>query len=307
MLTNLLTVGQQVLVLFILIFVGFFLGKKGILRESGARALSDIALFVATPCVIVKAFQRPFSMEMLLQLGLALVVCAVIHGIGIALGALVYRQKTPRNRVLRLAVVLSNAGFMALPLQQAILGETGVFYGTAYVVMFNLILWSYGVALMDKDGGRLSAKKMLLNPGFLGLLAGLAVFLLPVELPQVLSAPIAHFAALNTPLPMLFIGYCLSNVDFRAALKQRYYYGAMALRLIAVPVISTAVLYLAGLRGDLLVSMTIAGCAPVAAGVPMFASRFGGDQESAANLVALSTLASLITMPLVVSLCQLLP
>ncbi len=304
---NFLTVGQQVLVLFLLILTGFVLGKKGMLKDAGAKTLSDIALFLATPCVIIKAFQRPFSAEMLSGLGLALLVSAVIHAIAIGLAALLFRGSDPRNRVLRLAVVLSNAGFMALPLQEAILGDIGVFYGTAYVVMFNLVLWSYGVVVMDTSGGKLSWRKILISPGSVGVVLGLVVFLLPVQLPQILSAPIAHLAALNTPLPMLFIGFYLSRVDFRVALRQGQYYGAMALRLILVPVLGIGLLYLCGLRGELLVSMTIGGCAPVAAAVPMFATRFGGDTETAVNMVALSTLASLVTMPAIVALCQMLP
>ncbi len=304
---NFLTVGQQVLVLFLLILTGFVLGKKGMLKDAGAKTLSDIALFLATPCVIIKAFQRPFSAEMLSGLGLALLVSAVIHAIAIGLAALLFRGSDPRNRVLRLAVVLSNAGFMALPLQEAILGDIGVFYGTAYVVMFNLVLWSYGVVVMDTSGGKLSWRKILISPGSVGVVLGLVVFLLPVQLPQILSAPVAHLAALNTPLPMLFIGFYLSRVDFRVALRQGRYYGAMALRLILVPVLGIGVLYLCGLRGELLVSMTIGGCAPVAAAVPMFATRFGGDTETAVNMVALSTLASLVTMPVIVALCQMLP
>ncbi len=304
---NFLTVGQQVLILFLLILAGFFLGKKGMLKQEGARALSDIALFLATPCVIIKTFQRPFSAEMLAQLGIALLVSALIHGIAMGLGSLFYRGSDAQNRTLRLAVVLSNAGFMALPLQEAILGPTGVFYGTAYVVMFNLVLWSYGVLVMDRSGSRLSWKKILISPGSVGVALGLLVFFLPFDLPAILSTPISHLAALNTPLPMLFIGYYLSTVNLLDALKQKRYYGVLALRLLAVPLLSVGLLFLCGLRGDLLVSMAIAGCAPVAAGVPMFATRFSGDTESAVNLVALSTLLSLLTMPLVVALCQLLP
>ncbi len=303
---NFFTVGQQVLILFIIIFLGFFLGKKGVLKEEGARTLSDLALYLATPCVIINAFQRPFSWEMLGQLGIAMAVSAAIHGIGILIGSLVYRGSAPRSRVLRLAVALSNAGFMALPLQQAILGDDGVFYGTAYIVMFNLVLWSYGVAVMDREGGGLSWKKALINPGTVGVAFGLLLFFLPFDLPYILSAPVSYLAALNTPLPTLFIGYCLSKVDFRRSLKEGAYYGAMALRLVAVPGLSLGLMYLAGLRGTLLVSMTIAGCAPVAAGVPMFTARFRGDREGAANLVALSTLASLVTMPILVAICQFL-
>ncbi len=304
---NFLTVGQQVLVLFLLIFVGFVLGKKGMLQDSGAKTLSDIALFVATPCVIIRSFQRPFSADMLSGLGTALLVSAAIHGIAIVIACLLYRGGDPKCRVMRLAVVLSNASFMALPLQEAVLGDTGVFYGTAYVVMFNLVLWSYGVIVMDQSGGKLSWQKILISPGSVGVVLGLVVFLLPWELPQILSAPVSHLASLNTPLPMLFIGFYLSKVDFKTALRQSHYYGAMVLRLILVPMLGIGLLYLCGLRGTLLVSMAIGGCAPVAAAVPMFATRFGGDTETAVNLVALSTLASLVTMPTIVAVCQLLP
>lgn len=304
---NFLTVAQQVLVLFILIGVGFALSKKNILTEKGAKACSELAMFIATPCVIIKAFQRPYTPALMWGLLTALLVAAAIHLLAIGIGWLVYRNDNPRNRVYRLSLLLSNAGFMALPLQQAILGEIGVFYGTAYVVMFNLMLWSYGVLVMDRGNGKLSWKKILISPGTVGVVAGVLVFVLPFDLPQIFSAPIAHLAALNTPLPMLFIGYYLSKVNFASALRRKDYYVGMALRLIVLPVVSVALLYLFGIRGTMLVSMSIAVSAPTAASVPMFATRYKGDTETAVNMVALSTVASLVTMPVIVALTQLLP
>lgn len=299
-----LTVGQQVLVLFILIGAGFILGKRGIMGERGAKACSDIALLLATPCVIINSFRRDVTTEMLWGLLAALGVSVLIHGIGIGVGHLFFRQSTPRDRVLRLATVLSNAGFMGLPLQQAVLGETGVFYGATYVAIFNVTLWSYGQLSMNQKAERVSWTKVLLNPGTIGLALGIVVLLLPVELPEVIAAPISHLAALNTPLPMLFIGYCLSKVDFKQALRRPVYFGASAVRLLVVPLVTGIVLYLLGIRGTLFVSMMIAASAPIAAAVPMFATRYEQDSETAANLVALSTVFSLATMPILVSLAQ---
>ncbi len=301
---NFLTVGQQVLILFLLIAAGYVLGKKGIITEVGAKTLSDIALLLATPCVIALSFEREFSVDVLKELGKALLVAAAIHLIAIGIARLLYRRDTSRTRVLRLAAVLSNAGFMGLPLQQAVLGAQGVFYGAAYVTAFNLILWSYGVITMDRGERRLSTKKMLLSPGIIGLAAGLLILVLPVELPALVRAPISHLAALNTPIPMLFTGYYLSKVDLGRALCKKEYYAASAVRLLLVPTITIALLYLVGIRGTLLSSMAISASAPIAAAVLMFADRYKQDTETAVNLVALSTVFSVVTMPLFVALVQ---
>ncbi len=304
---NFFTVGQQVLILFLLIFVGFLLGKRQILGDAGAAACSNIALYLAMPSVIIRAFQQPYSHELMLQLLAALSVSALIHGVAMVLGWMFYRGGAPRNRVMRLSVVMSNAGFMALPLQEALLGETGVFYGTAYVAVFNLILWSYGVLVMDPSCKKLSLKKVLLTPGTIGVGIALVLFVLSIELPEVLRAPINHFANLNTPLPMLFVGYSLSKIDFRRTFIQWEVYGAALLRLVVVPAISVVLLFLIGVRGTLLVSMAIAVSAPTAASAPMFATKFGGDTEAAVNVVAITTILSLLTMPMLVAGTQMFP
>lgn len=301
---NFVTVGQQVLILFLLIAAGYVLGKRNIITEVGAKTLSDIALLLATPCVIALSFEREFSVEILTELGKALLVAAAIHLVAIGVARVLYRRDTSRTRVLRLAAVLSNAGFMGLPLQQAVLGTQGVFYGAAYVTMFNLVLWSYGVITMDRGERRLSAKKMLLSPGIIGLAAGLLILVLPVELPALVRAPISHLAALNTPIPMLFTGYYLSKVDLAHALRKKEYYAASAVRLLLVPTITVGLLYLVGIRGTLLSSMAISASAPVAAAVLMFADRYKQDTETAVNLVALSTVFSVVTMPVLVALVQ---
>lgn len=307
MLQNFLTVGQQVLVLFILIFCGFVLGKKNIMTEQGAKVCADMALILATPCVIVQAFQREYRPELLMNLLKALAIAVLIHAVAIGLAHLVYRKKDARSRVFRLAVVLSNAGFMALPLQQAVLGDEGVFYGAAYVITLNIVLWSYGVLTMDTSCKTVSLKKILVSPGVIGVAAGLIVFVGQFSLPEVINAPITHLAALNTPVPMLFAGFYLSKVDIGLAMRQKEYYGVMALRLLAVPVLCIGLLYLFGVRGVLLTSMAIAATAPTAAAVSMFSSRYGQDTEAAVNLVAMSTLLSAVTMPILVALTQLLP
>lgn len=301
---NFLTVAQQVMVLFLLIAVGFILAKKNVITDNGAKVCSDIALFVATPCVIIRSFCREVSGDLVVDLLLAVGASFLIHGIGIAVGHLCFRKSNDTHRVYRMAVVFSNAGFMALPLQQAILGDDGVLFGAAYVAVFNIMLWSYGQILMDKNMQKISVKKVLINPGTLGLVGGLIVLLTGIELPTVIAAPINHLANLNTPLPMLFIGYYLSKVDLKKALRRGDYFAVSAVRLIVVPCIAAALLYLCGASTVFLTSMVIAATAPIAASTPMFATRYERDTESAVSLVALSTILSIVTMPVLVAVVQ---
>ena len=301
-----LTVGQQVLILFVLIACGYLLGRGRVIGDTGAKAMSDVTLLLASPCVIALSFEREFSWSVMQELGTALLLGVLIHLVAIGLAQVMYCHDAPRDRVLRMATVLSNAGFMGLPLQQAVLGEQGVFYGAAYVTAFNLTLWTYGLMTMDRSSKRISARKILINPGVIGLAAGVIILVLPVQLPPLIRTPISHLAALNTPLPMVFIGYSLSKVNLGKILRDKTYYLACAVRLLLVPTIVIGVLYLAGIRDVLLLSMAISASAPVAAAVSMFAGKYEQDTERAVNQVALSTVFSVITMPLFVSLVKLI-
>lgn len=299
-----LTVGQQVLILFLLVLVGYLLGKTKIITDKGGKVCSDLALLIATPCVIIKSFQREYNTALMYELLIALAVAFGLHVVAIVIAHIVYRKDTPTTRVYRTSTVLSNAGFMGLPLQQAVLGDQGVMYGATYVVAMSVTMWSYGLLIMDKSGGKVPIRKMLFSPGVIGLVVGFLLFACRVTLPEIIFAPIRHLGNLNTPLPMLFAGYYLSKVDMKQALKKPADFGAMAMRLLVVPVISIALMYVCGIRGNMLLSMAIASTAPVAVAVAMFADRYRQDAETSINLVALSTLFSVVTMPVILAAVQ---
>lgn len=298
-----LQVGQQVLVLFILIGVGALLTKLGMITEPGARTLTDVVLYAVTPCVIINAFQREYRPELLQGLLLSLLAAFLTLLISILLAELLYRRREiDRGVVLKFALVFSNCGFMALPLQEAVLGADGVFYGAAYIAVFNLCVWTYGLIRMSRRTSLKAAMRAVLNPGVIGTLIGLLFFLFSVNLPEVLSSPVKFLAGLNTPVPMLVIGYHLVNSDLRAVLRDRDAYIAMAMRLVVLPLAALGVMLLCGLEGTLLCSMVIAVASPVAAITTMMASKYGRDAQLATGIVSASSLFSVITMPLVVGL-----
>ena len=168
-----ITVFTQVSVLMLMIAVGFIAAKTGIMTEAGAACCTDIALIIATPCVIIKSLMRRFDAAVMKSLLLAVALTLLVQVLMITLGTLLLRSKDlKRQRTLRFGSIFANCGFMSLPLQEVMLGADGTLYGSAYVIMFNLVVWSYGVYLISGDKRYIQPKKLFVNPGIAGLLIG---------------------------------------------------------------------------------------------------------------------------------------
>lgn len=305
MIENFITVGTQVLELFILIALGYLCGKTKILNDTAVKSITNIVLYIVCPCVIVQNFIRPFDSDMLSGLLITAAAALCIHTLSIIIAMLVFHDKVPqKNRVYRFALIFSNCGYMSLPMQQAILGADGVFYGAVYIVIFNVVMWTFGVWLSCGDGKSLSAKKILLNPCIIGMAVGVVIFLTSAPVPEIISKPIGFMANLNTPLPMMVIGYYLSQTKILDAFKDSKGFICVLLRLIAVPLIALGGLILCGVRETVLITCVIAAGAPTAANTTMFAAKFDNDAKLSVRLVSLSTILSVITMPLIVGFAQ---
>ncbi len=305
MIQNFLTVGQQVLILFILIGVGFLCGKIKMLHTNAVKSINDIVLYIVCSCVIVKTFIRKFDSYMLEGLMVTAAVAVFAHMIAILLANFIFRDSNiAKNRVYKFSVVFSNCGFMSLPLQQALLGDDGVFYGAVYTAVFNIMVWTCGVYMSSGDKKFLSPKKVFLNPCIIAVIIGLFIFTLSIPIPEIIVKPIGYFAALNTPMPMLIIGFYLSQSKLSEVFKDTKGFICVALRLVIVPLIVLGILVLCNIEKTVLITCVIAVSAPVAATSTMFAAKFGNDTSLSVNLVALSTLLSIITMPLIVGFSQ---
>lgn len=305
MLNNFALTAQQVLILFILIGVGFLCGKKRLITDSAAHHITDIVLYVVTPCVMISAFQRKFSFALLKNIAITAICASLIIIVSIIISMLVFRDKEDaRRKVLHFGTVFSNCGFMSLPLQKALLGDDGWFYGSIFVAVFNIFVWTYGLVAMSGDKKQLSFKKLLFNPGIVGVAVAIVLFVCKIDLPYIISEPINYLANLNTPLPMLIIGFYLSQANLKKAFTDKGAYVAMVLRLLLIPVAATFVMKLFNLDSTIIIACIIASSAPVAATTTMFADKFNRDVELSVSLVAASTLLSIVTMPLVIELAQ---
>ncbi len=310
MFESLWVVAQQVGILFALMAVGFVCNKTKLLSEQSVKGLVALLVQIVTPCVIVHAFQRAFRPELLAGLLWAFGAAFVTHLVGMAVSLLCVREREPRRRsVLRCAVVFSNAGFMGIPLEHALLGDAGVFFGAAYVAVFNVMYWSWGLVQMCGSMKDMAVRTLFVNPGTIGIALGLPLFFSSCLLPPCLGEPVKMLADLNTPLAMLVIGYYLASADFRPVLTCVGAYRAACLRLGVLPLLVLGAWY--GLRmcgvafdSTMAVAIVTAAAAPVAALTSMLAVRYGRDVPVSVGLVSGTTLLSILTIPPVVGLAM---
>lgn len=306
MLDNIIVVASQVFTLFLMMGVGFFFTKKGWLNATGTSQMSFLLLNIVTPCIIIDSLQMEKSDKLLESMGVCALVIGSFYVVSIALTYLFFRREPEgKKRSLRFAVIYSNTGFMGLPLVQAVLGEQALLYATISVVVFNLFTWTHGAVMM---GGReaMSLRKALINPGTVALAIGLPLFLLSLRLPGFLGSGVHMMAQLNTPLAMVVIGGLMASANLKEAFTQKKLYITALLRLVVIPLFFLLVLYPLRHNYLLYASCVILCSAPVAGMTAIFAVKFGADTVSASQAITLSTILSIVTMPLFAAAAELL-
>lgn len=302
MFINVLT---QVLILLILIMLGFLLTKLKMLSEITVKQMTDLVLTIVTPSVIIKSFAREYDPATLKNLLVSFAIAIIVHLGYILFSRILIRDKDEkRQKVLQFSTIFSNCAFMSIPLMQSLIGDLGVFYGTSFIAVFNVFVWSYGVFLMNGKGSGFTPKKIVLNPGIIGVAIGLLIYFLNISIPKIIYEPISFMAGLNTPLPMIIIGYHLANSNILDGLKNFKTLYTIFIRLLLFPALVLLGMYLCGIKGEVLVACTICACAPTAAITTMFASKYGGDTSLSVSTVSLSTILSVITMPIIITLAQ---
>ncbi|MBQ7106995.1 MAG: AEC family transporter [Clostridia bacterium] len=306
MLQNLITVALQVAMLFIMIAVGFALGKTKLLNEKAVKGLANVVLYVATPAVILQAFTiEAKTPEKTKNLIIVAVITIVLHVVMILLAKLLIRNKDDRaNRIMRLLVIFSNSGYMAFPLQKAILGDIGVFYGAMFVAIFNIFMWTYAIFVASGDKKNLSIKRVILNPTIISVIVSILLYAFSIKLPGFISDAVSGLGNLNTPLPMIIIGFNISCFPFIQLFNDKRVYFPGILRLIVMPLLSLGIMLLLGVRGLPLIACTVAASAPSAAAPVMFATKYGLDAQLGSKITSLTTLFSILTMPVIVALAQ---
>lgn len=301
--TALLTLHQVVLML-LLMAVGAACARLGWFTEETARALSKFLLGFVTPALLLDAFYQPFDRTQARALVLAALLGVLFHLLAAVLAQLLIRRGTAEARaVARMGAIYSNCGFMAFPLVRAVLGEKGVFLGSAFVGVFNVFLWTHGRALLLGREG-VSIRKAVCNPGVLGTIAGALLYFLRQPLPAIAADLISALASLNTPLAMMVIGVFLARCRPRELLQSRVLYPAV-LRMLVLPLAFLGLLLLLDVPhwgetgASLVLVVTLCASCPSAASSVLMTSSLGMDSAYGARIIFATSALSVAAIPLI--------
>ena len=305
-------VALKVLMLFILLAIGAVTRLTGIVKEEGARSICSLIIYVVTPANIISAFSTPFREDLLHGLLISFLLAFIVFFLMSVISRFLIREKDPnKSPVLRFAAAYPNAGYMGIPLQRAVLGDIGVFYCAAYIAVFHMFVWSYGVAILShkqKSGASSRAeilrilKKCLLSPPLIAVVVGLVIFLFNIELPEIVASPLSELATMATPLPMLITGYYLAGGKLALILKNKWILVAAALKMIVSPALAIGACLVFVVSHDASISCLIACAASSASMTTMLAAEYHRDSELAASVVTFTTLLAILTMPFFVAL-----
>ncbi len=291
---------NQVFVMFLLILIGVVCLKTKAITPETNKQLGDIALLVVMPCVILHAYQTEYDPALAKGLFIALALAILSHVIAILISFTLRKSDKRDVKPEKFSIIYANAAFMAIPLITATFGDIGVFYLSAYITVFNLLQWTHGIFLMSDKKDKQNFLKQLLSPAIVCICIGLLIFFFRITLPSPISKVISFVADMNTPLAMIATGGFIAQTNiFKAFTNLRVYFIAF-IKLILLPLICMGIFKLLPVDPTISTVMLIVSACPCATSTIFFSSRFNRDSGYASQLVTLSTLLSIITIPLIV-------
>ncbi len=305
---------EPVSVLFLLIVLGYFVKKKEIVSDKMIGDISALLVNVALPAFIVTSMSFDFSMEVLMNSGALVVISFVVYFCSIVFSKIysgLMKVEGTTQDIHEMICIFSNVGFMGYPVAAAVFGEIGVFYAAMYNLGYNLLMWSYGANLIDREG-REKRKKIhvpmwrrilkFFNPSLIAVVVGFVLFLTSMKLPSVLFRTFDMIGSTVTPLSMMCIGFILSEVDTKDVFNDYKVVLTSIVRLILIPSVLYLTLKGLGKDGFLIAIPVLITAMPAAANTAIIAVRYNSDYRLASKSVFISTLMSIVTIPLVIQL-----
>lgn len=295
--------------MFLMIAVGYTIVKIGLFRTSDSKVLSNLIVYIFSPCVVLNSFQIELTPDKLKGLLIAFVVSIVVHIVMIA-GTKLLDKLLHFNCIEKASIIYSNCGYLVIPLVGAVLGKEWVFYTTAFILVQTVLMWTHCNSLISGKEEK-NYKKILLNPNIIAIILGLLLFILEIRLPGVIGNCVSNFGNMISPASMLVIGMVIGDVDLGWVFAQKRPYFICFIRLIFYPLLAVGAFGLLGRIGIhaddeyILLVVLLATAAPAAAMVTQLAQIHEKDVKYASVINVMSVIFCVVTMPVMVMLYEL--
>lgn len=297
---------NQIVIMFLYMIFGFVLFKGKKISKEGSANMASLLVWLIIPVVVVKSFCVEPTRERIVGLLLSIAAAVAAQGLSMLVSHLFFKKRPIDN----FAAAFSNAGFIGIPLVTATVGGDAVFYIAFFVAILNILQWVYGVAVITEKKMKITGST-LVHPLILGTVLGLVLFFtgLGAKLPTVVMSTLSGISAVNAPLAMIIMGVYLAQADMKSLWTDKQLYILSIVRLVLIPLLTLALLWgmhllIPALNTTIVLALLIAAIAPVGANVAVYAQLHNKDYVYASKTVVISTLLSLVSMPLVVLLAQ---
>lgn len=296
-----LTLVKQTVTMFLLAGVGFAMFKSGKITKEGSKSIGNILIYGSLPCVLISSFFIEKTQEHMIGLAISAALGFLLVLMSILVGKLCFRE----DAIAKFAAAFPNPGFFGIPLILASLGSGCVFYVAGFIACVNLGQWTYGVAVMTGQKGGFSFKRLVTAPFAIAIAIGLAIFLTGIEVPGILKNSITAIKELNTPLAMFTVGIYLAQTDLKNMFFKKSLYSISLVRLLVIPALAILLLWpLPASMLDMKIALFIAAACPVGSNIAVYAQLHNQDYAYSVETVIISTILAIVTMPIMVSLAQ---
>ena len=289
---------------------GYILVKVKAIKPESISAFSKVLMFICQPALTVYSFNKAdFSKELGINLLIFFGIITAVQLIFIGFFYLIFRKKMEdiKYRITTVATTLSNCSFLGVPLLEAIFPNSPnvAAYSMMYFLSMNLLGWTLVSAIITRNKKYISVKSMILNPALLSLIVALPFFFTGFKISAVngqflgqLENMINILGKMTTPLCMLVMGMRLATISFKNLFTSWMQYFAVGINQIVFPLFVLGILYLLNVDKELMLCMYIMCACPIASVVQNYAEILGEGQATAANMVLLGSMCSIITLPI---------
>lgn len=290
---------EKILSIFIIIAIGFIAKKVKAVDAVFLRGLSAFMMNIALPFAFVASLDRGIPKSVLPELGMMALWSIAIHAAAIGVATFAYRRFPENQRkVLSFITVFTNCAFMGLPVAQSVAGTKGMMFASIYNLMYGILVYTYGVSLFQEKADPDKWRKVLLNPGIVAILLGIVLWFLPFSLPSFILESMGLMAKLQTPLAMFVVGANIANIRLERLLPDKALLTAVAVRLLGFPLAVFGVIRLSGAAGIAPEIALLMTAMPAGAQTVVITEKMGGDSAFASEVVFVTTILSIFTIPL---------
>ena len=301
---------QEIIKLFAMMVMGYVIVKVGLLKSSDSKSLSVIMAYLINPCVILNAFQVDATPEVQKGLLLACAAAAAVHILFLTVTAIL-KKPLHLDVIERASLIYPNAGILVIPLVQSLLGQEYVIYSSAFIAIQLILLWTHCKNMLCEEQS-VDWKKIIFNVNIISIAVGIVLFLLRIEFPSGVQDVLGSMSNMIGPLGMLIAGMVIADKSLLSVFSRKRSYLSATLRLLIYPalvLILMRIIYNISGGADsrnILLTVYLASITPACAMITTMAQLYDRDAAYSSSLYVLTTLLSVITMPLMVYLFQVL-